>query len=59
MKNKIRISVLCICMLLTVLGCNGGWEKQTGSDMLAAGQDTETENELLAGEDMEQDEAAE
>ncbi len=47
MKRRMMLSVLCICILLTAMGCNSHREEQTESDIPASGYDTETENEVL------------
>lgn len=53
MIRRMMLSVLCICMLLTAMGCNSKQEEQTESDIPAAGYDTETGNEVLSEEGME------
>lgn len=45
MSNRMLLSVLCIGILLTVIGCSGNPEEQTGAAMPASG------NEALSGED--------
>ena len=47
------LSVLCICILLTAMGCNSKQEEQTESDIPASRYDTETENEVLAEDGRE------
>ncbi|MDE6686000.1 MAG: hypothetical protein K2K17_01635 [Lachnospiraceae bacterium] len=45
--------MLCICILLTAMGCNSKQEEQTESDIPASRYDTETENEVLAEDGRE------
>lgn len=53
MKRRMMLSVLCICILLTAMGCNSDREEQTESDIAASGYDTETENEVLSEDGRE------
>lgn len=67
MKNRIVISVLCICMLLTVSGCGAGVEDEVPSDdnseppvITESDQEEQTESdddhESIAGNDAEESE---
>lgn len=53
MIRRIMLSVLCICILLTAMGCNNHREEQTESDIPASGYDTETGNEVLSEDGRE------
>ena len=59
MIRRMMLSVLCICILLTTMGCNSDREVQTESDILASGGDTETGNEVLSEESRESAEVTE
>lgn len=53
MIRRMMLSVLCICMLLTAMGCNSKQEEQTEPDIPASGCDTESGNEVLAEDGRE------
>lgn len=54
MIRRMLLNVLCICLLLTAMGCNSKQEEQTESDDIpAAGYDTETGSEVLSEDDRE------
>lgn len=53
MIRRMMINILCICVLLTAMGCNSNREEQTGLDIPTSGYDIETGNEVLSEDGRE------